>query len=416
MSTQPTTEPRHAALSVESPIDEGEVSLLLRAAARDNRRVAPIGLGSELPYLRPEIGATRTRTSGTEVDSLITTRKLNQVVAYEPGDGTLTAQAGCTMQTLADAVAAGGHRLTPDLPRAGERSLGGVLAGGLSGPDRLRFGPLRHHVLGMRVAMADGTIAKSGGRLVKNVTGFDLHRLYCGSRGTLAVILEASLRLFPEPEAERVLVATLDDTASALKAAGGLRHLPLRPLAILVDATDLASAPRLAVVLAGRTRQVEVDAATLRGRLPIDEDHQASDAGRERGRLFDRCGLGSDPSSLFVLCPPSRTVDTFDLLRARLSPLGFEGRIFVQPGVARFDVWIDTPKVSPPELANLLRALARDSSAQGARLGARSLPPSVHAALAARSSELPGSAWMEGLQKALDPAAVLASPWFPTRR
>jgi FAD/FMN-containing dehydrogenase len=111
----------------------------------------------------------------------------------------ITARAGTTLAGLRALTAAERHWLTPFVAREERTTLGGALSAGQSGLDRLRFGPLRHHVLGMRVALGDGTIVKSGGRLVKNVTGYDMHRLYTGAHGSLCIVLEASLRLFPAP-------------------------------------------------------------------------------------------------------------------------------------------------------------------------------------------------------------------------
>jgi len=130
-------------------------------------------------------------------DWILSTRRLVGIVAYEPGDGTLTARAGTTFAALDEATERGGHVVTPDVAYPARATLGGAVGEGRSGFDRLRYGPTRHHVLGVRALLADGTFAKSGGQLVKNVTGYDLHRLYCGSRGSLCALVEVSLRLFP---------------------------------------------------------------------------------------------------------------------------------------------------------------------------------------------------------------------------
>ena len=192
------------AFPLVAPASEEQLASVVARAGRDGLRVLPLGLGSKLSFTRPEALAAA-RADSDPIDLALSTQKLQEVQAYEPGDGTLTAAAGARWSDLAARVGRGGHRLTPDVPFPQRASLGGVLAAGLSGPDRLRDGPLRHHVLGMRVVRSDGSGSRTGGRLVKNVTGFDLHRLYCGSRGTLCVIVEASLRLFPAPHAERAL-------------------------------------------------------------------------------------------------------------------------------------------------------------------------------------------------------------------
>jgi glycolate oxidase iron-sulfur subunit len=144
------------------------------------------------------------------------------------------------------------------VPRPGGATLGGVLAAGQSGMDRLRHGPARHHVLGMRVVLAGGGVAKSGGRLVKNVTGYDMHRLYCGSHGTLCVIVEASMRLAAAPERERVVTAGARDRAEALEKARAALALDLQPLSVRAEnVLDPRGAWRVHVLLSGRAGFVE---------------------------------------------------------------------------------------------------------------------------------------------------------------
>jgi len=124
-------------------------------------------------------------------------RRLDRVLAYEPGDLTATVQAGIRMDGLHRQVGDQGQIFPLDPPMAGQATLGGVLAANLSGPQRCRYGTARDLVLGVRVAHADGTITKGGSRVVKNATAYDITKLYIGSHGTLAVILEATIRLHP---------------------------------------------------------------------------------------------------------------------------------------------------------------------------------------------------------------------------
>jgi len=177
-------------LPLAEPQDEAQACALLRLAAREHWRVLPLGLGSKLGW-RPQRAA----------DFALTTRALTGIVEYEPAEGVITARAGTTLAELRARAAAERHWLTPFVARPERATLGGAVSAGQSGLDRLRFGPLRHHVLGMRVALGDGTVVKSGGRLVKNVTGYDMHRLYTGAHGSLCVVLEVSLRLFAGPRA-----------------------------------------------------------------------------------------------------------------------------------------------------------------------------------------------------------------------
>lgn len=252
---EPLELPALGARPCAAPTTEEEVARVLRLAARERWTVLPLGRGSKLAWLPPL----------ERVDLVLSTRALTRVLAYEPGDGTLTAQAGARLSELEDVVAAGGHALTPRVARAEHATLGGVCAAGQSGLDRLAVGPVRHHVLGMRVALADGTLTKTGGRLVKNVTGYDLHRLYTGSFGTLCVILEVSLRLFPAPECVGVLESEHASLDEARRALAQLASLGLRPQSFVVD--PLCERPRSTLVLAGREEPVRAAVAQATERL-----------------------------------------------------------------------------------------------------------------------------------------------------
>ncbi len=408
-------EPGPHGVPMAVPEDEAGFARVLRRASDAGARVVPLGLGSRLGSLRPE-----TRERGC--DLYLSTRSLRAVVAYEPGDGTLTAQAGCRMAELARTVLGGGHRLTPDVDEPERTTLGGAIAGATSGCDRERYGPVRHHVLGLRVALADGTIARSGGRRVKNVTGFDLHRLHCGARGTLGVILEASLRLFPEPEAERALVMHCSDLEAALAGAALLREARLIPLATVVeDCFDPVSA-RLHVILAGRRRQLELDAARARERLaalsgsrePVEELDDAAARAHHRA-LFDRSGQPGRPPALCVTTQPSAVLDATLSLHAALATSRIEARVLVQPAVATIAVFLARDETGERELLELVRDLRSRLSPIHAPLEALAVPLAVHESLAPRRSSGPEWDWMERVRAALDPRGTLSSPLFPSR-
>ena len=142
----------------------------------------------------------------------LTVAGLNRILEHDPGDLTCTVEAGVRLSELRAALAASGQRLSLDPP--GDPTIGALLAQNLSGPLRHRFGAPRDLVLGVTLVLADGTIASAGGKVVKNVAGYDLARLVCGSRGRLALIGRASFRLHPLPRATRTLVVETDDVAA----------------------------------------------------------------------------------------------------------------------------------------------------------------------------------------------------------
>jgi FAD/FMN-containing dehydrogenase len=149
---------------------------------------------------------------------------LDGMIEYDPEDLTLTAECGIPLATLRATLAARRQELPLEAAHAGRATLGGVLAADASGPRRLRFGAPHDRVVGARFVLADGTLARSGGKVVKNVAGYGTHRMLCGSHGALAVIVEASLKLMPAPETRVALCHDLD--AAALADPGRWAWLP----------------------------------------------------------------------------------------------------------------------------------------------------------------------------------------------
>lgn len=218
-------------LSVRRPATREEVAEVLRSAARDGLTVVPWGGGVSLARERaPE-----------RYDVALDLTALDRVVEYQPEDMTVTAECGVTLGTLRETLAAHGQELPLEGTRAERATLGGLLAANASGPRRLRFGAPRDRILGAHFALADGTLARSGGRVVKNVAGYAIHRLLCGSRGGLAVLLEASLKLAPAPARRTALVFGVG--ARALADAARWATLPrLEPAALSVVGRTLAAA------------------------------------------------------------------------------------------------------------------------------------------------------------------------------
>ena len=178
------------------PASREELAEALAAAARDGLAVVPWGGGVALGR----------EAAPERYDVAIDMTGLDRVVDYEPADLTLTAECGATLAALRATLAARGQELPLEAAFAGRATLGGTLAANASGPRRLRFGAPRDRILGARFALAEGTIARSGGKVVKNVAGHGIHRMLCGSRGGLAILLEATLKLMPAPAARVALI------------------------------------------------------------------------------------------------------------------------------------------------------------------------------------------------------------------
>jgi glycolate oxidase FAD binding subunit len=182
------------------------------------------------------------------------TEGLARILEHEAADLTCTVESGIRLSELNAALALHGQRLSLDPP--GDPTIGALLAENLSGPLRHRFGAPRDLVLGVTLVLADGTVANAGGKVVKNVAGYDLGRLVCGSRGRLALIARASLRLHPLPRATSTLVVETDDAAGVVEA---LRGSHLEPSAL-----DVLHPGRVAVLFEGSERAVEAQFDTAR--------------------------------------------------------------------------------------------------------------------------------------------------------
>ncbi len=397
-------------LHVALPTDETQVQTVLARAAEDDLAVIPTGRSSKLAWCRPETLANAARDNTL----LLSTRRLDAILDHVPGDGTITAQVGCSMEQLGEEVASGGHALSPAVAGARRATLGGVLGAGLSGCDRLRHGPVRHHVLGMRIALADGTLAKSGGKLVKNVTGFDLHRLYTGSRGTLCVMLEASLRLLPAPELQRVLTTSSSERAPLFEAVAALRSLPIGPLALTLENTR-RDGWRLHLAMAGMAARVEREHELACGVLPPVEVHDDAAARSALAQLVElELDDGAWPHAR-VLTTPSRCAAALDVLNGNADVPA--PRLVVQPAVASIGLHVEGLSTDPPAAqTSVLRALATRLHDVGARLEPMAVSPETHLALAPDASRQPALRWMQGLADELDPCGRFCSPTFPGRR
>ena len=206
------------ALNVITPQIIDNLSRTLARASSENLRVSPRGGNSSADRFQPPL----------DVDLNIDLTQLNHIIEYEPANLTVSVEAGMTMGALQKALAAHHQFLPLDPPQPSRATVGGIIATNSYGPLRLRYGTARDWLIGVRVVLADGTVIRGGGKVVKNVAGYDLPKLLVGSFGTLGVIAEATFKLTPLPPVSRTLVAPADSPAAlAHLLAGLLRWSPL---------------------------------------------------------------------------------------------------------------------------------------------------------------------------------------------
>ena len=200
------------------PADSEQVAEVMCLADAHHATICPRGGGNHLA-----LGARPQR-----VDILLGLHRLNTRLAYEPADMTVTAQAGMRLADLQATLGKQGQFLALDPPAATTTTLGGMIAANASGPRRLLYGTARDLVLGMSVITIDGKRTKSGASVVKNVTGYDLNKLYIGSMGTLAVIVELTCKVHPLPSGERTVVVGFSHDDDMLPLLQALLQVPLR--------------------------------------------------------------------------------------------------------------------------------------------------------------------------------------------
>src|SRR5271168_2829053 len=180
---------------VLEPADEQQLAAVLRLANDANLAVIPRGGGIKLSWGNPP----------TRADVILSTARLDKIIEHAWADLTVSVEAGCTIHKLQSALAQHGQRLALDPLWPEQATIGGVLSTNDSGSLRLRFGALRDLIIGVTLALPDGTIASSGGKVVKNVAGYDLPKLVTGALGTLGLITRAVFRLHPLPRNSKTL-------------------------------------------------------------------------------------------------------------------------------------------------------------------------------------------------------------------
>jgi len=256
-----------AAEQISEPQSVGELSECLRRARHDRARLLIAGGGTRLAY----------GNSGGPFDQMLLTRQLNQVIHYEPDDMTLAVEPGCTIEQITTLLAENGQFIALDVAHPERATIGGSYATGLSGPRRLSGGSLKDWVIGVEVAGVDGTVARAGGMVVKNVTGFDMMHLHYGALGAFGVVTRLNLKVFPQPGACQSVALAFDDATDAHAAGIALLRSQLQPSSILIANDDgwrvhvrIDAPPSAIDRLVERAIATAEEAAASRDRVVLD--------------------------------------------------------------------------------------------------------------------------------------------------
>ncbi|MCG8348161.1 MAG: FAD-binding oxidoreductase [Chloroflexales bacterium] len=210
--------------SIVTPGDIDAVAATLRQATTERLGVVPWGKGT-----RQHLGNPPNR-----YDLALCLSHLDHIVEYNPADLVVTVEAGMTLDSFQQILVAHEQWLPWDPPQGSQSSIGSLLATAASGPLCLGFGTPRDWILGMRVVLGDGRLVKSGAKVVKNVAGYDTHKLHLGALGTLGVIVEATFKVTPLAPCSTTLLLAFNTIQEALAAAGQLRVAPLSPASLIV--------------------------------------------------------------------------------------------------------------------------------------------------------------------------------------
>ena len=327
-------------LRSQTPQTAQEAAALLRGCAADGIGVRIAGAGTK-PWGSP----------GADCDVELRTAALDAVLEHNVGDFTAVVQPGVSMRELDELFAAGGQMLALD-PPFGEgdgATIGGAVATGDSGPLRHRYGAARDLVLGITVALSDGSLARAGGKVIKNVAGYDLAKLYSGSFGTLGLITEIAVRLHPRAPAQATAIGTTDDPGILQRAAIALASSSLEAQALDVrwKAQNGSILARFAGIAADEQAtaaeqvlaQLGVEAAATQDDEELWAHQRAAQRSVEGGAVVRVCGR---PTGLADACVAAQIAGATLVGRAALGLW-----------------WVGLPATAPGELVTSIARLRK---------------------------------------------------------
>ena len=297
-----------------------ETSELMKLASEGGLTAAPRGGGTKMSLGNPP----------RELDLVVGTLRLNGLVEHVPGDQVVRVEAGMRLEDLQDRLADAEQMLGIDPPEKGA-TVGGVVAANSSGPLRHRYGTIRDLIIGITVVLSDGTVAKAGGKVVKNVAGYDLSKLFTGSLGTLGIIASCNFRLHPRQEAARTVAVELSDTMAAQNAAQAIAQAQLVPSAVELYWSD--DARLLSVLIEGIPPSVEAQADTTSYLLrDFGEVRALSDEEADTLGFPDPLGVG-DEVAVKISAPPAELAGMLDSVLGATERRGVTPRITGHAGV-----------------------------------------------------------------------------------
>ena len=408
----------HAPQAVAFPGDARELSAVITLASAEGLSVIPWGSGTQIG-----LGGVPAK-----VDLVVGLTRLNRIIDHEPGDLTATFQAGTLLREIQASLHRSGQFLPFD-PAGHERAtIGGILATNSSGPWRHRYGTARDLVIGIRVVHADGTITKGGAKVVKSVSGYDMNKLYVGSLGTLGIILEATVRLYPLPAVERTWIALFPTGEAAACALAQILHSPV--VCTRIELLSSVAAQPIGEQAGCRFPEGSVAVAMSVGSVPAAVDSQIAAIGQLCRREGAAAGFlleGNAQDSFWkAVCDfpvPSGNARSRVTLKASVLPtdvmdtichaetitrhLGLESAAIAEAGCGIVRLyWTGAPGVAEPDpitIAKGIDDLRSRVARRGGSLVVLSAPPAIKAGVDVWGPVGNALPLMQALKRQFDP-------------
>ena len=399
-----------------APASVDELAGAVRAAHGAGAAVIPWGGGTRMSLGAPPRAA----------DLLVRTEHLDEIVEYEPADLTVTVGGGIRLGALQERLRAEGQFLALDPAAADRATIGGLIAANASGPLRLGYGTARDLVIGTRVVNADGVVSKAGGRVVKNVAGYDLNKLYIGSLGTVGIVVELSFKLHPLPQSQGMVVAAFRSAEEAARAIGEIVRSPLNAAAVeLLDPAAAAevrpdaAVPEdgclLVVAALGWESAVRRQVRDIRALCGVATDAEELHDAARADALWGALRELPDPSAagialLKAAVPPTRSADALAALRALATEAGFRPAVLAHAGSGvvyvrlRPETW---DVEAGARLAGLVERARAHARGEGGSLVVEACPASAKTGLDVWGPPPDGFSVMRALKEQLDPRGTL---------
>ena len=349
---------------VIEPESVAELIDVLAGPLRAERHFLISGGGTRLAY----------GNVGGPFDAVLSTRRLDRILQYEPDDMTIAVEPGCTISQIQEAVRSANQSFALDVAHPARATIGGSFATGMSGPRRIANGSLKDWVIGIAVVGPGGVVAKAGGMVVKNVTGYDMMHVHYGALGAFGVITRLNLKVFPAPSTSRALRVRYSSVDEAFAAATTILASQLQPSSILVSSEagsefwqlDIrCDAPANAIDgLVGRVTQL------VRGAAQTVEESTSGGGASATMAFTDITDLSSPSSVVRLAVTASRQRDLLVRLNERrnvkvCSDPG-SGMIYVQSEWSRIEGMLDPRVLGDATLLAAPTAIKRQRDVFGA--------------------------------------------------